>query len=78
MQKIRGTVVEIYIPDEDKTFQELMGFKVDVDGDLLDIVVPQNKINTNILREDEVLIIKQNISGVDFIDIEPIMGVDYE
>lgn len=44
MEKIRGTVVEIYIPDEDKTFQELMGFKVDVDGNLLDIVVPQNKI----------------------------------
>ena len=85
MEKIIGKVVEVFIPEEykDGILLDVMdgnniGFKVDVDGKVQEYIYEQNELNSKIMKGDIVLLIKQNISGKEFVDIELYDGVDYE
>ena len=47
-----------------------VGFKVMTIDGMRDIVVEANELNAEIMKNDEVILIEQNISGQHFIDIE--------
>lgn len=77
MEKLIGRVVEVFILKEfknnmliDEMDSNKIGFKVDVDNEIIEIIQEQDDNNANIYKDDMVLITKQNISGKDFIDIE--------
>lgn len=85
MEKIMGKVVEVFIPEEynngillDVMDRNNIGFRIDVDGKFQEYVYEQNDLNSKIMKGDIVLLIKQNISGKEFVDIELYDGVDYE
>ncbi len=77
MEVKRGIVKEVYIPvkeNEDIYSSNQIGFKVQVDDEIIKIEEEQNNYNIQILKDDKVNIIKQVINGKEFIDIEK---VDY-
>ena len=85
MEKIMGKVVEVFIPEEYKNgiLLDVMDrnnicFRIDVDGVINEYIYEQNELNSKIMKGDIVLLIKQNISGKEFVDIELYDGVDYE
>ena len=82
MEKLYGIVKEVYIPEEykngnllDAMDRNVIGFRVLIDDDVQDFQFEQDEFNVKIMKNDEVLIIKQVIDGKEYIDIE---GVDYE
>ncbi len=82
MEKLYGIVKEVYIPEEykngnllDVMDRSVIGVKVLIDDDVQDFQFEQDEFNVQIMKNDEVLIIKQVIDGKEYIDIE---GVDYE
>ncbi len=82
--KIIGRVIDIFIPDEyqnngllDIMDRTNIGFKIMTDDGIEEIVLKQDEINTKIMKDDIVVIIRQEISGKEFIDIEP-FGGDYD
>lgn len=85
MEKIMGKVVEVFIPEEykngillDVMDRNNIGFRIDVDGVINEYIYEQNELNSKIMKGDIVLLVKQNISGKEFVDIELYDGVDYE
>ena len=85
MEKIMGKVVEVFIPEEynngillDVMDRNNIGFRIDVDGKVQEYIYEQNDLNSKIMKGDIVLLIKQNISGKEFVDIELYDGVDCE
>ena len=77
MEVKRGIVKEVYIPvkeNEDIYSSNKIGFKVQVDDEIIKIEEEQNSYNVQVLKDDKVNIIKQVINGKEFIDIEK---VDY-
>ena len=85
MKKIIGKVVEVFIPEEykngillDVMDRNNIGFRIDVDGKVQEYIYEQNDLNSKIMKGDIVLLIKQIISGKEFVDIELYDGVDYE
>lgn len=82
VEKLYGTVKEVYIPEEYKNGnlldimdRNIIGFKVLIDDEIQDFRFEQDEFNVKIMKNDEVLIIKQVIDGKEYVDIE---GVDYE
>lgn len=82
MEKLYGIVKEVYIPEQYKNGQLLdimdrnvIGFKVLIDEDIQSFEFEQNEFNVQIMKDDEVVITKQVIDGIEYTDIE---GVDYE
>ena len=82
MEKLYGIVKEVYIPEQykngnllDVMDRNVIGFKVLIDDEIQDFQFEQDEFNVQIMKNDEVLIIKQVIDGKEYIDIE---GVDYE
>ena len=82
MEKLYGIVKEVYIPEQykngnllDVMDRSVIGFKVLIGDDVQDFQFEQDEFNVKIMKNDEVLIIKQVIDGKEYIDIE---GVDYE
>lgn len=85
MNKITGKVIEISIPNQYKNGNLLdvmdrtnITFKVMTDNGIREIEVEQNEENSTIMKNDLVEIIKQTISGKEFIDIRLYGGDDYE
>lgn len=85
MEKKIGKVIEVFIPKEykgarliDVMDSEKIGFKVMLEDELIEIIEEQDEINTNIYKNDLVVITKQTISGKKFIDIELYDGGHYE
>ena len=82
MEKLYGIVKEVYIPEQYKNGQLLdimdrnvIGFKVLIDDDIQSFEFEQDEFNVQIMKDDEVVITKQVIDGIEYTDIE---GVDYE
>lgn len=82
MEKLYGIVKEVYIPEQYKNGQLLdimdrnvIGFKVLIDNDIYNFEFEQDEFNVQIMKDDEVVITKQVIDGIEYTDIE---GVDYE
>lgn len=69
MKEEYGKVLEVYIPDDNIESQKI-GFKIDIDGKIENIVQDQDEFNSNIYRDDSVLIRRDKISGKEIIDIE--------
>ncbi len=85
MTKTVGKVIEVYIPNQYKNWQLLdvmdrtnIGFKVMTNDGIKDIVLKANEINSKIMKNDQVLIIEQDITGKHFIDIEIYEDDSYE
>lgn len=77
MSKKLGKVIEVFIPNE-KIDSNKIGFKVMLDTKIIEIMQDQNEENTNIYRDDLVVITKQIISNKEFIDIDKCYGKAYE
>lgn len=85
MDKKIGKIIEVFIPNEYNNNHKInvmdsnkIGFKVFLEGQILEIIQEQNQENSNIFRDDLVIISKQIISNKEFIDIEKYYGDDYE
>lgn len=84
MIKMYGKVIEVFIPNEiagerkvDVMDSKKIGFKVQVEKEILELIQEQDESNSNIMKGDNVMITVQNISGKDFIDIESLDGDIY-
>ena len=76
MKKIIGRVIEVFIPEQyknglllDEMDRTNLGFKVMCEEGLKEIIVEANDINSEIRKDDMVLIIEQDISKKHFVDI---------
>ena len=77
MIKTIGKVIEVFIPEEYKNGNLLdvmdrtnIGFKVITDNGIKEVTQEQDEFNTQIMKDDMVIITEQTISGKYFIDIE--------
>ena len=77
MEKLIGKVIEVFIPEEYKNnilINEMdsnkIGFKVEIDENIIEIIEEQDEVNTDIYKDDLVVITKQMINDIEFIDIE--------
>ena len=73
MKKLSGRVVEVFIPDN---INQEVGFRVETNEGIKEIIEEQDEYNAKILREDNVIVTEQIIDGKYFIDIE--LGEKYE
>ncbi len=77
MKQELGKVIEVFIPQEYKNNKLIdvmdiknIGFKVMTDNGIEEIIQEQNEFNSNIMKNDTILITEQTISNKKFIDIE--------
>ena len=77
MKQELGKVIEVFIPQENKDNKLIdamdtknIGFKVMTEDGIKEIIQEQNEFNSNIMKNDIVLITEQTISNKKFIDIE--------
>ena len=73
MKKLSGRVVEVFIPDN---MNQEVGFRVETNEGIKEIIEEQDEYNAKILREDNVIVTEQIIDVKYFIDIE--LGEKYE
>ena len=72
MQKFYGKIEKVYIPienNQDAMFSDKIGFIIKINEKLYRFETEQNEENSQILREDEVVVIIQTIDNYDFFDI---------
>ena len=67
MKKLSGRVREVFIPDN---CNEKIGFRVETQDGMKEVIEDQNEYNAKILREDRVILTEQVIDNHYFIDIE--------
>ena len=71
MKQNYGKVLEVFIPNDEGIDSINIGFKVLVDdGTKIEIIEEQDEFNSNIFRDDEVIIIRQIIGNMEFTNIE--------
>lgn len=70
MNILKGLIKEVYVPDNDVMNSNKIGFKVEVDNEIICIEEEQNDYNSTILKDDKVEIVKQIIDNIEFIDIK--------
>lgn len=76
-----GIVKEVFIPKEEKDEinTNKIGFKLDIDDEIIDVIQEVNDYNSTILKNDKVELIETIIDGKKYTDIEKIEdGEDYE
>lgn len=85
MTKKIGKVIGVFIPEEynkgrliDIMDSTKIGFKVMLEDEVIEVIQEQDEYNAEIMKNDMVVITKQNISGKDFVDIELYDGGSYE
>ncbi len=85
MDKKPGKVIEVFIPEEivngrklDVMDSKKIGFKVQVEDKIIEVIENQDEHNSNIMKNDNVIITTQIISGKKFVDIELLDGDMYE
>ena len=67
MKRLKGKVIKVFIPDGNN---REIGFRVETNEGIKEIIEEQNEYNAQILREDEVILTEQVIDNHYFIDIE--------
>ena len=85
MKRVFGKVVEVFIPEQyrnggllDVMDRTLIGFRVETDRGIKEVVQEQDEFNAEIMKDDMVMITEQVVDGNYFIDIELVDGDDYE
>lgn len=85
MKRIKGKVIEVYIPEEYKNGNLLdvmdrtnIGFRVLTEEGIKEVEEEQTESNVEIRKDDRVLIIEQTIDGDDFVDIVAYGGEEDE
>ena len=76
-----GIVEEVFIPSDetDEINSDRIGFKINNNGKIIEIIQDVDDYNSTILKNDKVNIIEKNLDGKKYIDIEKIEdGEDYE
>lgn len=77
-----GIIKEIFIPFQDNMVDTMninkLGFKIDFDDCIEELILEINNNNACIMKDDIVLITKQVINGYELIDIEKYEGNEYE
>ncbi len=72
MQKFYGKIEKVYIPienNQDAMFSDKIGFIIKINDKLYRFETEQNEENSQILREDEVVVIIQTVDNHDFFDV---------
>lgn len=72
IQKFYGKIEKVYIPienNQDAMFSDKIGFIIKINGKLYRFETEQNEENSQILREDEVVVIIQTVDNHDFFDV---------
>lgn len=70
--KFYGKIEKVYIPienNQDAMFSDKIGFIIKINGKLYRFETEQNEENSQILREDEVVVIIQTVDNHDFFDV---------
>ncbi len=71
MKQNYGKVLEVFIPNDEGIDSKNIGFKVLLDdGTKIGIIEEQDEFNSNIFRDDEVVVTRQTIDNKEFTDIE--------
>ena len=71
MKQNYGKVLEVFIPNNEGIDSKNIGFKVLLDdGTKIGIIEEQDEFNSNIFRDDEVVVTRQTIDNKEFTDIE--------
>lgn len=73
MKKFYGKIEKVYVPtknNQDVMFSNKIGFIIKINDKLYRFETEQNEENSQILREDEVVVIIQTINNHDFFDIK--------
>lgn len=78
MTKKIGKVVEVFIPEIKMFDSDKIGFKVMLDKEIIEIIEKQDERNSNIFKDDMVIITESNISDKIFKDIELYDGGFYD
>lgn len=85
MKKYIGKVIEIFVPEEynngnllDVMDRTNIGFKVETNDGIKEVILQQDEVNAEIMKNDLVIIMEQTISGKFFIDISLYEGDEYE
>lgn len=85
MKKTKGKVIEVFIPEEyieskliDIMYRTQIGFKVQTEEGIKEVIEEQNEFNAEIMKDDIVVITEQIIDGIYFIDIELDEDEQYE
>lgn len=78
MNILKGIIKEVYVPDKDVMNSNKIGFKVEVNNEIICIEEEQNDYNSTILKDDKVDIVKQIIDNIEFIDIKKSVGDENE
>ena len=77
MKQNYGKVLEVFIPNHEGIDSKNIGFKVLVDdGTKIEIIEEQDEFNSNIFRDDEVIITRKIIDNRQFTDIELVGDMD--
>ena len=72
MKKFYGKIEKVYVPienNQDAMFSDKIGFIIKINGKLYRFETEQNEENSQILREDEVVVIIQTVDNHDFFDV---------
>ena len=71
MKQNYGKVLEVFIPNDEGIDSKNIGFKVLLDdGTKIEIIEEQDEFNSNIFRDDEVVVTRKTIDNKEFTDIE--------
>ena len=77
MKQNYGKVLEVFIPNDEGIDSKNIGFKVLLDDDTeIKIIEEQDEFNSNIFRDDEVVVTRQTIDNKEFTDIELVGDMD--
>ena len=77
MKQNYGKVLEVFIPNSEGIDSKNIGFKVLLDdGTKIEIIEEQDELNSNIFRDDEVVVTRQTIDNKEFTDIELVGDMD--
>ena len=63
-----GKVLEVFV--QDLPLQNMIGFKIETDNEIMTLILEQNNKNVHILKNDYVLITKKMIGNKKLLDID--------
>lgn len=81
MDREIGKVIKVFIPTEnniDIMNSNKIGFEIEVNNKTIKIIEEQDEINSNILKDDKVIISKEKINDIEYLNIDKLEGEYYD